>query len=116
MIICDNCKWTYPKKEMLSRVKEKRYSKGIKKVYHTCPKCKHEYIAYWSNQKVKTLQGKIKHRWTQHHQEIQDITKNLKEGQAEKEIDKATKELEKDLADLENQIKKEMYKIEILKQ
>lgn len=65
--------------------KIKRLKQGIEKVYFRCPKCKHDYVAYFTNKKIRQLQKSIKveqdeEKQEQIMQEIKDEMKWLSEN------------------------------------
>lgn len=54
-VVCDNCNKGFKIKVRTQKIKD-----GVERVYFTCPKCKTEYTFYYTNDKVKELQGQIK--------------------------------------------------------
>ena len=54
MIDCDKCGEIFKLK-----TKTQRLDRDIERVYVVCPRCKDEYTAYLTNDKIKELQGQV---------------------------------------------------------
>ncbi len=54
-VVCDNCN-----KEFKIKLKTQKVKDDVERVYFTCPKCKTEYECYYTNDKVKSLQRRLR--------------------------------------------------------
>ena len=60
--------------------KVKKLKGGIEKVYFRCPKCKLDYVAYFTNKKIRQLQKSIKLEQDEEKQDliVQEIKDEMK--------------------------------------
>ena len=89
-VYCDRCN-----KKFKIKVRTEEIKDDVKRVYFICPKCKKEYTAYYTNNKIKDLQEQIRNLRGEYNKLR---GKNFKDGY--KKLQEITK--------LQNKIEKEM--------
>ncbi|QPA31617.1 hypothetical protein [Thermaerobacillus caldiproteolyticus] len=55
---CDHCQ-----NEFEINLKTRTIERDIELAYFICPNCKHEYRSFYTNEKIRTRQDKIKELW-----------------------------------------------------
>lgn len=90
-VFCDECN-----REFKIKIRTQKIRDDIERVYFTCPKCKKEYTAYYTNDKIKDLQEQIRNlrgaynklrgrNFKNGYKKLQEITKL--QNKIEKEMD-----------------------------
>lgn len=99
--------------------KEKKYSRGIREVYFICPHCNERYTSFYTNAKVRRLQGDLNHLYHIRGIKIRDIAAKADNKVTNQEVEEIINEIEEyiDLIDEEIrftkiEIEKEMNKLE----
>jgi NAD-dependent SIR2 family protein deacetylase len=52
---CDKCKKIFT----INELKTEAMGRGIEKVFFVCPHCEHEYVAFYTDNKIRLMQSEL---------------------------------------------------------